>query len=164
VSLVGSNHVPLFVTPLRQRGFKGLIVNSYAGSDEPAYQQIKDDNFMAPRSFVWPTDDVAADMAAKAKQSGQEDQLVSTYFTRGYLLGQLMEETLKACGADCDRTSFRESLEKVTSMDTKGLAGDVGFDGAGDHLFVSQAQIYAWDGGASKAKSVSDWLDAVALK
>ena len=164
VSLVGSNHVPLFVTPLRQRGFKGLIVNSYAGSDEPAYQQIKDDNFMAPRSFVWPTDDVASDMAAKAKAGGHGDELVSTYFTRGYVLGQLMEETLKLCGADCSRETFRSSLEEVTSVDTKGLAGDVGFNGPTDHLFVSQAQIYAWDGEANKAKSVSDWLDAVALK
>lgn len=164
VSLVGSNHVPLFVTPLRQRGYSGLIVNSYAGSDEPAYQQIKDDKFMAPRSFVWPTDEVAKDMAAKAKASGQDDQLVSTYFTRGYVLGQLIEETLTACGAECDRAKFRDSLEKISSMDTKGLAGDLGFNGASDHLFVSQAQIYAWDAGASKAKSVSGWLDAVALK
>lgn len=164
VSLVGSNHVPLFVTPLRQRGFTGLIVNSYAGSDEPAYQQIKDEKFMAPRSFVWPTDDAAKDMAAQAETAGQEDQLVSTYFTRGYVLGQLMEETLKVCGEDCTRETFRDSLEKITDMDTKGLSGAVGFGGASDHLFVSQAQIYAWDSASGKAKSVSDWADAVALK
>ncbi len=164
VSLVGSNHVPLFVTPLRQRGYTGLVVNSYAGSDEPAYQQIKDDKFMAPRSFVWPTDEVAKDMADKAKKAGQEKELVSTYFTRGFVLGQLIEATLKACGEQCDRAKFRDALETVKTMDTKGLAGSVGFDGATDHLFVSQAMIFRWDKAKSSTTAGSGWLDAVAVK
>lgn len=162
LSLVGSTQVPMYVTPLRQRGMTKPIVNTYAGSDEPAFAQLKDENFIAPRSYVWPTDTAAADMADKAKKAGVGDQLVSTYFTHGYVLGQLVEQTLKACGKDCDRAKFRDALETVGSLDTKGLAGNLGF-GPQDHQLVKQAQLFKWDSSKNKTVPLSDWIDAKPL-
>jgi len=161
ISLVGSNDVKLFVGQLRQRGMNGPVVNTYAGSDEPVFTQLKDDKFFAPRSFVWPTDQVASEMADKAQTGGFSDQLTSTYFTRGYVLGQLVEATLKACGQDCDRAKFRDALETVTALDVKGLAGKLSFS-PDDHQFVSSAQMFKWDGGQGHSVSVSDWIDGEA--
>jgi ABC-type branched-subunit amino acid transport system substrate-binding protein len=162
LTLVGSTQVPMFVTPLRQRGINKPVVNTYAGSDEPAFAQLKDEQFIAPRSYVWPTDQVASDMGDKAKKAGVGDQLVSTYFTHGYVLGQLVEETLKACGKDCDRAKFRDALETVNSLDAKGLAGKLGFSPT-DHQLVKQAQLFKWDPSKSHSVALSEWIDAKPL-
>ncbi|MEA3214028.1 MAG: branched-chain amino acid transport system substrate-binding protein [Acidimicrobiia bacterium] len=161
ITLVGSNDVRLFVGQLRQRGMNKPIINTYAGSDEPVFTQLKDDKFFAPRSFVWPTDSVAADMATQAKSAGQADQMVSTYFTRGYVLGQLIEATLNACGKDCDRAKFRDALETVKEIDAKGLSGRLSL-GPDDHQLVSSAQMFKWDGQKGHSAAVSDWIDAEA--
>ncbi|MPY91866.1 MAG: ABC transporter substrate-binding protein [Acidimicrobiia bacterium] len=161
LTLVGSTDVPPFVGQLRQRGMDKPIINTYAGSDEPAFEQVNDADFYAPRSFVWPTDEVASEMAAQAEESGLADEMVSTYFTRGYVLGQLIEEALVACGEGCDRAGFRDALETITELDTGGLSGPLSF-GPEDHQLVSSAQMFIWDPEEGHTAPVSDWIDAEA--
>ncbi len=105
-----------------------------------------------------PTDPAAEEMAAAAEAAGVADQMVSNYFTRGYVNGMLIEETLVRCGVDCDRVGFRDALESIDAFEADDLAGAISF-GPDNHLGVAQARMFRWDSEAGRTEAISDWLD-----
>jgi branched-chain amino acid transport system substrate-binding protein len=142
---------------LRQRDMKAPIIVSYTASEESVFAQLGDDKFYAPRSHVWPTDPAAKQMSADAKAAGEADQMVSTFFTHGYVLGMLFEAALKKCGKDCTRETFCSALEGISSLDTKGLTGPAGFS-ATNHRLILSGKMFSWDPAAKATKAESDWI------
>jgi len=161
VAFFDGNAAPGITDALRQRGLKAPIVNDYAGSAESTFKQANDPDFYGPRSFSTPSESSPAvqEMVQRAKQDGQDGQAINEYFTHGYVTAMLAVEALKRCGTECDPVKYRAALESVTSFDTNGLSGPLGFS-AGSHGFVTSARMYHWDAAKQQSTPVSDWITA----
>lgn len=147
---------------LESRGFKGPIVNSFYSSSEKTFGQLASQTWNAERVFVWPTDKTvpaAQDMFERAKKYGHDDK-IGDFFSDGYLTAMLTVKALQACGADCDPEGFRAALEKISTLDTGGLAGPhFGFaTGANGHMAAPDGKIYLWNAGKKQSVPTSDWI------
>lgn len=157
LGLIAATDMATAGSQMAQRGITALIINSYAGADEPIFEALNNEKFLAPRAFVWPTDPEAAQMREHAEDAGVANQMVSNYFTRGYVLGMLIAEALDRCGVDCDRDGFRDAFESINGFDTGGMSGPISFS-ATDHLGVSEARIFRWNSAAGKSEAISGWI------
>ena len=141
------------VRALRQAGFTGPIVDVYYGASETLFQQLDDANFYAYRDYADPSSTAAATLVSAAQTYGVDAKSFAQggYFTTGYVIGKMVVNVLKACGAACTRETFAAKLASDAShIDTGGLTGQVGFS-PDHHAFTHTVLYYAWDPAAKKS-------------
>lgn len=148
----------LAVTALRLRGMDAPILNYTYGSSESLFEALNDEQFYALRDFVWPAEDLpaAAAMRAQAEAAGEADGMTSLVFTNGYVTGILIAEALQRCSPDCTGPTLNQALESITSLDTGGLSGPLGFS-ATDHRMVDYGRLYRWNSSTQRTEPISDW-------
>jgi len=148
------------VRGLRSQGVTVPIINQWAGSADSTLERLGD-GYIAFRTFTSPTDDsvpAIAAVRADGQKYGFAAQMTSPYFTQGYVAGMILEKALKNCGANCaSGEQFAKAMVAVGEIDTKGLSGPAKISSQ-SHEFIDAVRFYTWDGGAKKAKPVSDWI------
>lgn len=154
-----SSQVPLAVKELRQRGFTGQIISDYGGADTSVLKAVNDPKYLAIRDFqdvVGSNAPVVAKMNAQAKKYGQSGSATSSFFTYGYITGELIAQVLKKCGSSCTSSTFARTLSALKPFSSGGLSGPLGF-AKGTHVLVNYGRLYAWSGGHLVAKS--GWIN-----
>jgi branched-chain amino acid transport system substrate-binding protein len=151
---IPSETIPI-LKQLRQRGVKVPVVSEYIAADDSVFEQLKDPDFYAPRALAFPKDD--AQLMKDAKDAGVVGDTTTEFFSHGYLEGMVLEAALKICGSNCDRAGYRDALEKISNLDTKGLTGPASFS-KDKHWLVSSAKMYKWDSAAGKIAAVGDFI------
>jgi branched-chain amino acid transport system substrate-binding protein len=150
------------VKGLRTQGVTVPVINQWAGSADSTLKQLGD-GYVAFRSYASPTEtDVPAldAMRTAAQSDGNTDQMINSYFTQGWVAGLLIEQTLKACGANCTSKGFHDAFEGLGQIDTNGLSGPLKVSST-SHELVGTVRFYTWDSAANKAKPVTDWVSAL---
>lgn len=149
---------------MRAAGYTGPILNHWNGASNQLLDELKDPQLYVYRDFADPSDPVAAQMRANAKSVGDPDGTgfaEGNYYTEGYVLGELTDSVLKACGSGCTATKFRDLLEgSASKINTDGLtAGQVGFSPS-NHIFVHAVRYYHWDPASNIGVPVAGFASA----
>lgn len=149
--------LPVVIRALRDRGSQARVVGYWAAASEQAQAKVKDPRFYVYRDFADPSEPVMKPVRDLATSLGLPDGTSYTsgqYYTQGYVMGQLIESVLKACGRDCTNEGFRNAMEgPASSIDTKGLTGKVGFS-KDNHTFVQGMRYFHWDTTAGRSVPV----------
>jgi ABC-type branched-subunit amino acid transport system substrate-binding protein len=135
------------VKALRNAGFTGPIVNYWAGASLSTMKQLNDDQLYVYRDFSDPSEDAAATMRKDAAAAGGSDPtsfVNGNYYTQGWVVGQLLMSTLKACGSSCTAQTFNTALQTSASSVNTPLAGANGFSTT-NHTFLKQVSYWTWD-------------------
>ncbi|MBX6378638.1 MAG: ABC transporter substrate-binding protein, partial [Clostridia bacterium] len=148
LSALTDTQAPLVVAGIRQRGSQAPIVN-YVGSAESMLQRVRDPNLLVIREWTVPTDPTVPalkEMLKDAQEAGvDKDITVNLTATAGYVMGMVLEAAAKRCGWPCDPVKYRDALESIDSLDTKGLSGGPVGVSKDDHLYPNYATLYRWD-------------------
>jgi len=76
----------------------------------------------------------------------------------GWMMAMIIADSLKRCGAGCDRTKLRDAVEK-TNIDTKGLTGGNIAYGPDDHVGKRYWTAYKYDTSKKTlVRVVKDWI------
>jgi branched-chain amino acid transport system substrate-binding protein len=141
------------VNSLKTNGFAGKMILVAAGGDDSDFQLGGNNTFqyVATRNFRAPSEtDIPAVSDLLTHVTGNKP--TRQYYTSGWVLGEVMADALSKCGDSCDRSSYRDALEKVNLTDTGNLAGGpVGFTST-CHQGFRTSMIYTWDSAAKKPK------------
>lgn len=148
---------------MKSRGYDGPFVNSFYSAHENTLKVLESPDWHAERVFVWPTDKTvpaAVEMYARAQKYGHADK-IGDFFSDGYVIGMLVEQALKDCGAECTPETFRDALEGIGKIDTGGLTGpNFGFTtGPNGHMAAPEGKMYVWSDEEGQAVQASDgWI------
>lgn len=158
--------LPLIVKGGKAAGIneeKTQFVGSDFANDESIIATLGIDNYHYDQTVLWSGesgDPAVAKMQAVAKKAGHGGELTQSYFTNGWVTGQLIATALEGCGSECDGAAVAEELKKVNIGDADGLAGpDVGFTPEDNQAYTSQ-RIVHFDQKTKKSSPVTDWLDS----
>jgi hypothetical protein len=97
-------------------------------------------------------------MDAQARAQGQSSTLNTSFFTYGYVVGQIMKDVIAKCGSGCTSVKFNTTLASIGTLSTNGLTGPLGFFKGGNEL-VHYAGIYGWSKSQQKSVSLSGWIN-----
>jgi branched-chain amino acid transport system substrate-binding protein len=150
------------VPKLRSLGFEGPIISYHAAGSNAVLQQLNDKGVYAARSAAPLTDssDTGAAFVQYQKDAQAakfEDQANSNGLAvNGYVTGQIIVATLKACGSGCDSDSFHDAISNL-DLELPGLTfGPVKYDDD-DHQGLDTVRYYHWDGSAVVAGDDQDY-------
>jgi ABC-type branched-subunit amino acid transport system substrate-binding protein len=150
------------VPKLRSLGFDGPIISYHAAGSNAVLQQLNDPGVYAARSAA-PLSDSTDTGAAfvqyqkDAEAAKFEDQANSNGLAvNGYVTGQIIVATLKACGSGCDAEKFHDAMADL-DLELPGLTfGPVKYSDD-DHQGLDTVRYYHWDGSAVVAGNDQDY-------
>lgn len=148
---------------LISRGFTGKFIDQNSSVSEKTYSTLKSPQWISLRIVNWWSDNTNPGTEAlqqQAKQVGTTSKL-GDYSSDGYVAAELAVDALKTCGQGCTGQKFRDALEGLKNVDTKGIAGPKAGFTTGDlgHTF-QQARFFVWDDSKKQSVPLSDWLDS----
>lgn len=85
-----------------------------------------------------------ADLIKHAKAAGFENETVDPAFVSGYVSGLVLTQGLAKAGDDITKESVTKGIESLTSVDTGGLTGEMGY-GVDDRAGMTVLRPYGWD-------------------
>ena len=134
------------VEALRTLGVKAPVIN-VLGADSTL--KTLGTGYYVLRSYVSPADTsvpgVVA-MQATARKYGTASEMVSSYFTQGYVGGMIIEQTLKACKNGCESgKDFRNALEGLGTINTNGLSEGPMTVSAQNHDLIKTIRFATYD-------------------
>jgi branched-chain amino acid transport system substrate-binding protein len=139
------------------------LISTFAAGGPTVYEGVPKEfgelyEYTAPTT---PSDiDVAGtkDLIADAEKYGYGDEAGNSSFAIGYVSGMVAVEGLKNAGADLNRETFMEGLEKIKDLDTGGITEPVTY-GPGDRVGVSATRPYQYDYDGKAFKAVGEFED-----
>lgn len=151
---IASHAVGVAVTA-RNLGYKGPIAFSMTATPETEIRTVAERvggaNLFAI-SNITSIDERSVpevkQVVAAAKKYGKELPATSATIN-GWLMGQIIADSARRCGASCSRTGMRDAMENL-SLDASGLTGGPLQYSQGDHLGRRYWTAYKWDVKAKK--------------
>lgn len=129
--------------------------------DENLIRSLNTPNLYFVRPFASPTEAgnaAAAQILTTGKAAGTPaDVLTNVYFTEGWVQGMVIQKALEGCGEGCTRAKLRGALEAVSSLDTGGLSGPIGFSPT-NHWGNPNGRVWQYDPNTKKFVPLSDWI------
>lgn len=143
----------LALSGLRQRGVDVPAITATPASRESTFEALANqdavEDYHALRYGVMATDvdePVAELMRQAAEDINWTGGLGGLPFTGGWMQGVSIVKALEACGADCDRESFRDELESIGEIDQGPEVPMVGASLSPDkHSLATTGRFYVWD-------------------
>ena len=143
----------LAVPGLRQRGVEVPALTATPASRESTFEalaaQNAAENYHALRYGVMASDvddPVAEVMSEAAADIDWTGGLGGLPFTGGWMQGVAIVKALEACGAECDRASFRDELESIGEIDDGPAVPMVRASFTPDrHSLATTGRFYDWD-------------------
>jgi ABC-type branched-subunit amino acid transport system substrate-binding protein len=143
----------LALTGLRQRGVEVPAITATPASRESTFEALANqdaaDNYHALRYGVMASDvdEPAAElMREAAAEINWTGGLGGLPFTGGWMQCVAIVKALEACGADCDRESFRDELESIGEIDSGPTVPMVGASFSPDkHSLATTGRFSVWD-------------------
>ena len=129
--------------------------SSYAGVSDATAALFSFVQGVTPSSVEEPG---TADLVAAAKAAGVEEEAGDPAFVSGYVAGLVMVAALEKAGKDLDRASLKDALESLSSIDTQGLTGPLGF-GDDKRAGLSVLRPLTWDPATKTYKAVGAFSD-----
>jgi branched-chain amino acid transport system substrate-binding protein len=151
----------LDVKTLREKGFKGPVVDFVGASSPNTFTAVADASYYSLRAYVSTVDtDVPGvkTVIDRAKATGNTADMQSVYFSYGYVNGLVTVAALKICGDGCTSEKFNKALEKVGKIDASGLNEDVQLSPQ-RHRTVQRGIFFQYDPAKGKEAAVGGWLD-----
>jgi branched-chain amino acid transport system substrate-binding protein len=150
------------VRALRAQGVTVPVVNQGAGSSDSTFKALGQ-GYYALRTYASPTDtsipaveQMASTPAAKAYASS----MTNSYFTQGWVAGQIFQQALEKCGAGCSSGSqLNDAMAKLGTVNTDGLSGQLTVDSS-DHELVRDVQFYGLSA-AGTVTAQTGWISAM---
>jgi branched-chain amino acid transport system substrate-binding protein len=129
--------------------------------DENQITSLNTANYNFVRPFASPTEAgngaTQAIVSAGKAAGAPNDVLTNVYYTEGWIQGMIIQKALLACGEGCTRAKLRDALESISSLDTGGLSGPLGFS-ATNHWANPNGRVWNYDPATKKFVALSDWL------
>lgn len=152
------------VRGLRSQGVNVPVINQWAGSSDSTFKQLGN-GYVAFRTYASPSQTnipavkaMVDDPAAKAYKS----EMINSYFTQGWVAGQILKRALEKCGKDCSSgEAFAKALESVGTIDTHGLSSGPLKLTASTHEWVQYVRFYKWDSSTGKVVPASGVVSAM---
>jgi ABC-type branched-subunit amino acid transport system substrate-binding protein len=151
----------LDVKTLREKGYKGPIVDFVGASSPATFTAIADAGYYSLRAYVSTVNtDVAGvnNVISQAKATGNTADIQSVYFSYGYVNATVVVAALKICGDGCTGAKLNTSLEKVGKVDVSGLNPAIELS-AQRHRAVTQGIFFQYDPAKGKEAAIGGWLD-----
>jgi ABC-type branched-subunit amino acid transport system substrate-binding protein len=151
----------LDVKTLREKGFKGPIVDFVGASSPNTFMAVNDPAYYSLRAYASTVDtDIPGIQAVidRAKATGNTADMQSVYFSYGYINGLVTVAALKICGDGCTSDKFNTALEKVGKVDASGLNEDIQITPQ-RHRTVRKGIFFQYDTSKNKEVAVGGWLD-----
>ncbi len=137
--------VPL-VTGLRQRGYKGPVINFNSNVTAVSLKKLNDPQMYLIQYTADPTDSKNPDVAAMdqvAKETGFTQEMDQLFFIEAYVFGKVVVAALGKCGDNCTRQTFNTALENTTVSAGTLMAGSPGFTPT-DHVMTKKLVVDQW--------------------
>jgi ABC-type branched-subunit amino acid transport system substrate-binding protein len=151
----------LDVKTLREKGFKGPVVDFVGASSPNTFIAVNDLAYYSLRAYASTVDtDIRGIQTVidRAKATGNTADIQSVYFSYGYVNGLITVAALKICGDGCTSENFNTALEKIGKVDASGLNDDVQITTA-RHRTVQKGIFFHYDTSKNKEVAVGGWLD-----
>jgi branched-chain amino acid transport system substrate-binding protein len=154
--------VPSLVQALRNAGIEAPVMNYFVASDPSTFVATNDSGYYAVRDFAAPDENQPGNTAMR-KAAVAAGQLKSfntdtSYFTYGYVSGELLGAAIKQCGSSCTAVDVNKALEKIRDFNSGGLAGPLGVNPPHDNYFVTYGKVFGWNSTSKKSVQESGWL------
>jgi branched-chain amino acid transport system substrate-binding protein len=154
--------VPSLVQALRNAGIKAPVMNYFVASDPSTFAATDDSGYYAVRDFAAPQENQPG-VAAMRKAAVDAGQLKSfntdtSYFTYGYVSGEILGAAIKKCGSSCTGADVNKALEKIRDFNSGGLAGPLGVDPPHNNYFVTYGKVFGWNATSKTSVQESAWL------
>jgi ABC-type branched-subunit amino acid transport system substrate-binding protein len=159
LSIMTDAQAPLGVEGLRNRGYRGPIIN-WVGISEKTLQAVNDPDFYVMRDTV-PSEledsSYIRDLAAKI---GKADRINHDFVVNGYLSALATTKALEKCGYPCSGPDLDVALRDLGQLDTKGAAGPGWGVSDDSHLFTSTVSIWHLENrGDTTSVMDGDWFE-----
>jgi branched-chain amino acid transport system substrate-binding protein len=159
VNLIDSN-APLAVKSLREKGYKGPIVDFTGASSSATFEALNDAGWYSLRStYATVNTDQSGikNIVNQAKATGNTQDITSIYFSLGYVNAAVMLQALKKCGYPCDGPKYNTALENVGKVDVSGLSDNVEMTPT-RHRAMTDGIFFRYDTAAKKEVAVGSWF------
>jgi len=145
-----ASHAVGVAVAARNLGYRGPIAFSMTATPETEIrtvaQRVGGDNLYAVSnvaSIDERTIPEVRQVVAAAKTYGKE-LAASSATINGWIMGQVIADSVTRCGDNCTRQGMRDSMEKL-SLDVSGIFGGLLQYGPGDHIGKRYWTGYRWD-------------------
>jgi branched-chain amino acid transport system substrate-binding protein len=151
---------PLAVKALREKGFKGPIVNFTGASSPATFAALKDPGYYSLRAYLATTDISQPGVQAvvdHAKAVGGTEGMANLYWSYGWVNAAVMLAGVKKCGDSCDKVKLNTALDNLGKVDVNGLNPDVQLTPT-QHRTVTTGLYFHWDSGKSQEVPQGTWV------
>jgi branched-chain amino acid transport system substrate-binding protein len=151
------------VKAMQKLGAKIPLISTFAAGGPTVYEGVPQEygrlyEYTAPTTPADIEVDGTQQLVADAEKYGYGEEAQNSQFAIGYISGMVAVEGLKNAGADLNRETFMDGLEKIQNLDTGGITEPVTY-GDDDRVGVAATRPYQYDYDASAFKNIGDFED-----
>jgi branched-chain amino acid transport system substrate-binding protein len=154
------NTANFVVKGLNTRGWDKPFVAYVGANSETTFSSLANPNYYAMRSYAYPKDPGipgAVQMVKDANKLGYTQGLDSPYFSSGYVEGIILVQALQKCSDPCTSESYNSVMDKLGTIDPKGLAGTLSF-GSARHRAIDSVRFFHWSAKDGHSVPAGDFI------
>jgi branched-chain amino acid transport system substrate-binding protein len=160
LGLILDNTAPFVMRGLQTRGWDKTFVAYVGASSEATFSALKNQSYYGMRSYADPNDTGipgAVQMLKDANKYGDASGTQSTFFSSGYVEGLVLGAALAKCADPCTAEKFNTAMDKLGTVDARGLSGNLTFSSTA-HRGINSVRFYHWSNASGKSTPAGDFI------